>query len=379
MPTWIRTRQLTVTEKNPTGGRTFQVLYRRGGRAYPIETAGTEKTLKGARTRRDLVAGWIAQGLNPKQELAKLSQAPPIKLSIGEWAARYEKSRVDLADETVKNLRSHLRKINASTLAPKPADAVTIADLQDLVADWTEDLKPSSISRYMATVRLIFDYAGIDPNPARDDRLRLPSIIRLEANPPTGEQFLAMLNAMPRRYWLPLVVLEQTGMRVGEAASLAWGDVDERGCRFRLRAASTKTRRARWVQVPGWLMVVVAGSLPREDRSELRRVFPGFNADVAKNAMARACRTAGVPHFHPHVLRHRRGTIWHLDPAITIREQMERGGWSRSDIAIDTYSHLLPLDEVPVETLTKLLDVPRRGRPLAVPPMREGGTGWRAG
>jgi integrase len=358
-PAWIRTREVKIGKRNPAGGKRYQVLYRRGGRAYKIESGGTFRTLKDARVRRDVVAGWLAQGLNPKNELAKLGAAPPLKLTLREWAARYERSRVDYAAETAKNVRSHIRKIVASPVAEKSIDAVELPDLQELVADWSEDLKPSSISRYMATVRLIFDYAGVEPNPAREDKLKLPAIIRQEANPPDADQFLTMLRAMPRRYWLPLVVIEQTGMRVGEAASLEWGDVDEQGSRFRLRAGEVKTRRARWVQVPGWLMEVVAGSLAREDRTEQRKVFGGFTADVAKNAMARACRSAGLPHFSPHDLRHRRGTIWHHDPAVTIREQMDRGGWSRSDIAIDTYSHLLPLAEVPESSLRELLVMSR--------------------
>lgn len=359
MPAWIRSRKLAASVKHPKGGSSYQVLYRRGGRAYPIESGGTARTLKEARIRRDLVAGWLAAGLNPKAELAKQDAVSVPKPTLRQAALQYERSRVDLADETVKNLGSHIKKLALWEGAAKPIDALTVADLSDLVADWTEDLKASSIARYMATVRLIFDFAGVDPNPARDGRLKLPSIERIEANPPTADQFVSMLRAMPKRYWLPLVVLEQTGMRVGEAATLTWGDVDEQGSRFRLRAGATKTRKARWVQVPDWLMGIVASSLPREDRTEARRVFGNFNPDVAKNAMARACVTAGLPHFHPHDLRHRRGTIWHHDPAITIREQMERGGWTRSDIAIETYSHLLPLDEVPADTLQGLLVMPR--------------------
>jgi hypothetical protein len=44
--------------------------------------------------------------------------------------------------------------------------------------------------------------------------------------------------------------------------------------------------------------------------------------------------------YSPHDLRHRRATIWHHDPAISLREQMDLGGWANSRIAIDTYSHV---------------------------------------
>src|SRR5262249_56799072 len=130
-----------------------------------------------------------------------------------------------------------------------------------------------------------------------------------EPNPPSGTQFLAILDAIPKRWVLPLIVLEQTGCRIGELASLAWGDVDIAENRFRLRSRETKTRRARWVQLPEWLMTEIELTCPLEDRTAERRVFPGCTVNAAESAMARACIAATVGHFHPHDLRHRRLTI----------------------------------------------------------------------
>ena len=50
-PAWIRARTTARDEKR------YQVLYRRGGRAWPVQAAGTFKTLREARARRDVVAG----------------------------------------------------------------------------------------------------------------------------------------------------------------------------------------------------------------------------------------------------------------------------------------------------------------------------------
>jgi hypothetical protein len=47
----------------------FQVRYRRGGRAYPLVHAGCFPTLKEARLRRDLVAGELAAGRDPAMAL----------------------------------------------------------------------------------------------------------------------------------------------------------------------------------------------------------------------------------------------------------------------------------------------------------------------
>jgi integrase len=340
----IRTRELLSGEKR------YDVRYRRGGRGFGLEHGGTFSKAKLARARRDLIAGALAVGRDPR-ELIRQSETRPHRTGR-EWAVAYEASRVDYAPETKKNLTAHLRRINAS-FGERDLANVTWGDVQEWVAA-NADLAPASLSRYMATLRQLLDFAGVDPNPARDKRVKLPPIVKEEPQPPTAKQFLAILGAAPQRWRLPLVVLEQTGARVGEASSLVWGDVDVAGQQFRLRSAETKTRRARWVQVPGWLMERVEETCPLEDRTVERRVFHGFTPDVAKNVMARACLAAGMPHFHPHDLRHRRTSLWH-GQGVPAKELAERIGHSRASLTLDIYSHVMPLDEVPRASLEAAL------------------------
>ena len=357
-PAWIRPRDVKKSQRNPRG-RTYQVLYRRGGRLHRIETAGTFKTEKDAKLRRDLVAGWLAQGLDPKAELAKLATAetPAQPLSFERAATSYVASRIDYADETTKNARSHVKKLLASPLGSMLIRDITVRHVQETVAWLAESLKPASVSRYVATLRLVLDLADADPNPARDTRVKLPTIRHVEAQPPTGDHFLKMLNAMPKRYWRPLIAIEQTAMTIGETSTLEWQDVDVVGCRFRLRRSQVKGQiksRARWVQVPPWLMSVIADSCAPEDRLPDRRVFANLSPDVAKNAMARACRTAGIPLYSPHDLRHRRITLWHHQ-GVPAKELADRAGHSRASMSLDVYSHVMPIDEVPELTLETML------------------------
>jgi integrase len=141
-----------------------------------------------------------------------------------------------------------------------------------------------------------------------------------------------------------LVTLEQTGARIGELHRLEWGDVDVAESRFRLRKQTTKTRRPRWAQVPRWLMEEIEETCALEDRTAERRVFPGFSPDAAKNGMARACKAAGIPHFHPHDLRHRRLSLWH-GQGVPAAELAARAGHARSSMTLDVYSHVLIDDE----------------------------------
>jgi integrase len=94
------------------------------------------------------------------------------------------------------------------------------------------------------------------------------------------------------------------------------------------------------VQVPPDLFVAVCEIVPREDRTPERRVFQGFGADRFRTALTRACTAAGVPHFSPHDLRHRRISLLHLAgvPWARIGEHV---GQRSLRVTADTYSHVL--------------------------------------
>jgi integrase len=120
------------------------------------------------------------------------------------------------------------------------------------------------------------------------------------------------VRLLPARYRLPALILDATGMRIGELEGLTWGDVDEPRQRWRVSGAVAKTGRARWVPVPPELFLAVTGLVPRDDRVPERQVFKGFGGDRFRTALTRACTAAAVPTFSPHGLRHRRVSLLHL-------------------------------------------------------------------
>jgi integrase len=87
-------------------------------------------------------------------------------------------------------------------------------------------------------------------------------------------------------------------------------------------------------------MEKIGVTCPPNDRTPERRVFQGFSPDVAKNVMTRACRAAGILHFHPHDLRHRYASVKIRDgvPATELAAQL---GHSKKSLPLDTYSHVL--------------------------------------
>lgn len=214
--------------------------------------------------------------------------------------------------------------------------------------------KPGTVQLYLIAFRLLLDYVGLEENPARDQRVKLPKQTREEPQPPTGEQLTAILAAMGERYRLLFVTIEQGALRLGEAVNLRWGDVDFAGLRLRLARARTKTGKARFVYLPEWLLQAIDGTCPLEDRTPERKVFQGITEASAYQAMVRACQSAGTGHFHPHDLRHRRITLWHQS-GVPARELAERAGHSKPSMSLDVYSHVMPADEVSADKLEALI------------------------
>jgi integrase len=327
-----------------SGERRYQVRFRRGGRYFPLEHGGSFRHAKEARERADLLTSWLAAGKDPSDELAALN-APTERLSFRQWAERYKRSRVDLADHTA--LDAHLLRLNAKFGGSDPF-ALTVADWQEWISENVKSeqnpkgLKPSSLLNYLTTGRLLLDFAGVEPNPARDNRVKLPKADHEEVNPPTAKQFLAILDNTASRWRLALVTMEQTGMAVGETCRLGWGDVDVAEAKFRLRRSTVKGQigaRARWVQVPRWLMDAIEDSCPFDDRTPERPVFGG-TPNGYQGAMVRACKAASIPAFTPHDLRHRRLSLWH-GQGIPAARLAERAGHSKPSMSLDVYSHVL--------------------------------------
>ena len=206
--------------------------------------------------------------------------------------------------------------------------------------------RPGRLLRAGVTaLAMVLDYAGVQPNPARDRvRVRLPREQKTEIVPPTAEHVLAVHDVLPPRYRLPLLVLDGTGMRLGELEYLTWGDVDGPRGRWRVSAAVSKTSRARWVPVPPPLFAAVLELCPRDDRAPERRVLEGFGGDKFRTAITRACTAAGVPAFSPHDLRHRRISLLHLAgvPWARIGEHV---GQRNLAVTANTYTHVMVAED----------------------------------
>jgi integrase len=333
-----------VRRSRRDGGTTYRVMYRLGGRESTPKHGGSFRTMREATVRRNWVAGELAAMRVPDTLLLDAPAAAPTLATVAEtWLG----SRIDVAEGTTATYHVNLGRILAR-LGTQRVNGITPADVAELAAELAaEGLARESIRKTLVTFAMVLDFAGIAPNPVRDKSVKLPREVRPEINPPTAAHVLAVHRLLPSKYRLPLLVLDSTGMRVGELEQLTWGDIDERRGRWRISQAISKTGRARWVAVPEPLFRAVLDLVPRDDRVGPARVFLGVTADRLRTAIARACTAAGVPAFSPHDLRHRRISLLHLsgEPWARIGEHV---GQRNLAVTANTYTHVL-VDESELE------------------------------
>ena len=234
--------------------------------------------------------------------------------------------------------------------------AIRASEVQEWVAELADELKARSVQKYWQVLAQVLDFAEVNPNPARHKTVKLPYVDVQEATPPSTEHFLAMLGRLSKRLRLPAVFLEETAARVAELRSWEWQDVDIAGSRIRSRGVKGRrgTRRVLWREVPPWLMDALLEMVPPDDRGSGRRLFPDLQEGTMRDAMSRACRSASIPSYSPHDLRHRRGSLWHAS-GMPARELAERMGHSKASMSLDVYTHVMAPDEAGSERISALI------------------------
>ncbi len=279
-----------------------------GGRESMPRYAGSFATKREALGRKAWVLGELAALRVPDLRLVDERASSP---TLADVAERWQSSRVDVAAGTLQTYRVALGRV-LPRLGDRPIGDIDAQIVADIVSDLHEQgLKKQTIRKTVSVLAMVLDHSRVQPNPARDRlTVKLPREERRHVQPPTADHVEAVVRLLPTRYRLPAVILDATGMRIGELEALTWGDVDEP--RGRWRIATSKTGRPRWVSPPPLLFDAVLELCPRDDRHPDRRVFEQVTSERLRTALARACTAAGVPAFSPHDLRHRRVSLLHL-------------------------------------------------------------------
>jgi len=330
---WIRPRATKA------GATRFLVEYRPGGREERARHGGSFKTKRLARIRAAFIEGELGAGRLP--DLSFGASDPTPVLAFEQAARAWQGSRLDIAATTRDQHRIQLDKL-LPLIGDRAVEELQPADFVAVVAALHGDgVARETIRKTLGVGAMVLDHAGINPNPARDRSIKLPREEPKQINPPSAADIEAVFARIPAEHRLALLWLDWSGARVSSVDLTLAGDYDEARQRVRLRAATTKTRRALWVGLHPVLAEAIEATLPhRRFRDPEARLFASSGADALRTSIAKACRAEGIPLWSPHDLRHRRISLLHLRgvPFARIGEFI---GQRKLSVTADIYTHVL--------------------------------------
>jgi integrase len=327
--------------KTKTGERRYAVEYRVGGRETKVRHGGTFRTKQLATLRAAWIHDELASGRFPDLSFAQVEQ--PTQPSLAEAAEAWRASRIDVVAQTRNMHRSAFARVFkvAPSLRACRVDELAVDDIAALIAALVSaGYKRETIKKSRDALAMLLDHYQVDPNPARDKRVRLPKERTPHVPPPLAEHVERVAEVLPRHHVLPLLIVDACGPRVGELAAATVGDLDEHRRAIRIRPEAEKNDRYRLLELPDDLFDALLATLPpREDRDLGAPLFRDLTDARLRTAITKACKATGTPHFSPHGLRRRRGAL-HYKRTGSLAEVAELLGDSKR-VAADHYVYAM--------------------------------------
>jgi integrase len=332
---WIRTRETKA------GDRRYLVEYRHGGRGSKTRHGGSFTTRRLATVRAGWIEGELAAHRVPK--VALLAVEEPKTPTLAEACDAWRAARVDVVEGTANMHRSALGRVFKVMpgLRARRVDELTVDDVVALVAALVEGgYKRETIKKTRDALAQVLDHHDVVPNPVRDAKVKLPRERKPHVPPPLAEHVERVAEVLPRHHVLPLLIVDECGPRVNELATAQVGDVDEHRRAIRVRWTVEKNERYRLLELPDDLFDALLATLPpREDRGVEAPLFPDLTDARLRTAITKACVATGTPHFSPHGLRRRRGSL-HYKRTGSLADVAELLGDSKR-VAADHYVYAL--------------------------------------
>jgi integrase len=326
---WIR-------EDTRGKSKRFVVQYRPGGREERARHGGSFKTRRLATVRAGAIETALADLRLP--ELRLTVDEAPLAPTVAEALDRWLAGRIDISEDTRKRHVSELGRIKGRPIGRKRVDELTWQDVADWIAELARDYKRGSIRKTKQTLAMALDHEGVQPNPVRDKRVKLPREEEVELNPPTADHVLEVYRRLPEVHREALLFLDASGARVGTIDTTKVGDYDQPRRRVRLR---NKGGGLYWHELHPALADTIEARLPHPRfRDPEARLFAGSSSTALRTAIAKACKAAAIPTFSPHDLRHRRISLLHLGgmPWARIGATV---GQRDLKVTADIYTHVL--------------------------------------
>lgn len=291
---------------------------------------------------------WAADVETQQRKRVFIDTRAAERMTLGDALARY-------ATDYVPKLKGEHREANrAAQIGRADIAALSLINLTpQALAEYRDarlqQVTSGTVKLEMATIRRVLNLAikewglsGIE-NPMR--RVEIPRAGKARDRRLVGDEWdrlLAAANTDSCDYLLPsLLLLVETGMRVGELLSLEWANVD-----FDLAVASldeTKNGDVRDVPLSGDALITLRCLEHRPPRQKhLRsRVLPcGYN--TLQKAFVRVCKQAGIADLRIHDLRHE-ATSRFFERGLS-QAQVQRVTGHKTLAMLSRYTHLRAAD-----------------------------------
>jgi integrase len=357
-----------ASSQNRTLARTSTPgVYKRGGRYVVIfrdphgrQRKRSARTLAEARELKAVLTADVKRG--EYRALSKVTFAE----YAAEWIENYQgRTSRGIRPETIADYRNDLERVAIPFFGRMQLAAIEPRDVKRLAAELaSQRLKPGSVRNVLAPVRALlataFEEGLIRSNPSAGLRITH----RVEGDEEerqtkalSEDELRAFLDEVPDGWRLFFTFLAHTGLRIGEAVALTWGDIDfgkrrvhVRRRLYRGRLDVPKSRYGRRV-VP--LSEALSQALWRRRGTSPNVAVAFVSASDsyldASNVMARvlkpAAKRAGVPWMGFHTLRHTCATMLFRHGLNAKQVQVWLGHHSPA-FTLATYVHILP-DDLP--------------------------------
>ncbi|MGJ3242524.1 MAG: tyrosine-type recombinase/integrase [Opitutales bacterium] len=233
------------------------------------------------------------------------------KITFATFSERYTRLRSAGLKPSAEDRIRRTLKMLLPTFGDKLVAEITIQDCQDWQVKRGKSIKASTFNKEVELLRGIFKQAQLEglvlQNPAEHVPRRKVQQKRILI--PSRDQFRRVVQVMREgldvRYHQAADLVEllaYSGMRLGEATAITWGEVDFDREEFVVTGGEvgTKNQEVRLVPLFPSLRTFLERIKPVNPELE-QRIIPIHST---KNALATACRVVGTPRFTHHSMRH---------------------------------------------------------------------------
>ncbi len=246
-----------------------------------------------------------------------------------------------------------------------PLYLVDRVKVKRLLVDLMKIRAPKTVEVVHAVISGIFseaiDLGYTDRNPAHGllKRIMPPKNRRSlsEPDPFNRKDLEHMLKAawdkLPEPFPLILETLAMSGMRLGEALAMSYGNLDLRNCQYNVMETTRQGRFGppksgkRLIDLDETLVAKLETHIKKLKKESLERgvrphyLFPEITQRMVQVALRRACLAARLRVRSPHDLRHTYATLLLMDHYSPAYVQKQLGHHSIS-MTVDIYGHWIP-------------------------------------